>query len=57
MKRAILALIGSLAAWAAPAAPHLPKDDSQVLERLPTRRGDPALAELRALRGAALGRR
>ena len=57
MKRTILALIGSLAACAAPAAPHLPKDDSQVLERLPARRGDPAIAELRALRGAALARR
>jgi predicted Zn-dependent protease len=32
------------------AAPYLPKDDSAVLERLPTRRDDPRLAELNALR-------
>jgi Tfp pilus assembly protein PilF len=32
------------------AAPHVPKDDAAVLERLPTRRSDPAMAELRELR-------
>jgi hypothetical protein len=37
------------AAWA---APHVPRDDSSVLERLPTRRGDPVMAELRQLRAA-----
>jgi hypothetical protein len=47
------------AVWApgALAAPHVPKDDAAVLERLPLRRGDPVAAELRKLRGAALARR
>jgi hypothetical protein len=45
--------------WAAAAlgAPHVPKDDATVLERLPLRRSDPVAAELRKLRGAALARR
>jgi hypothetical protein len=34
------------------AAPFLPKEDSQVLERLPARPSDPAMAEVRRLRGA-----
>jgi len=37
----------------ASAAPHIPKDDSVVLETLPTKPGDPAAAELRRLRSAA----
>jgi hypothetical protein len=41
-----------LAALTAHGAPYVPKDDSTVLERLPTRRGDPAMAELRQLRAA-----
>jgi tetratricopeptide (TPR) repeat protein len=45
----------ALAACATPvaAAPHLPKNDAEVLERLPGRRDDPVQAELRALRAAA----
>ena len=35
------------------AAPHVPEDESIVLERLPTKAGDPAAAELRRLRAAA----
>jgi Tfp pilus assembly protein PilF len=42
-------LISGSAAWA---APHVPRDDSAVLEQLPTRRGDPVMAELRQLRAA-----
>ncbi len=36
-------------AWA---APHIPEGDATVLERLPARRDDPAMAELRRLRAA-----
>jgi len=39
-------------ASAACAAPYLPKDDSAVLETLPSRRADPAAVELRRLREA-----
>src|SRR4051812_15306300 len=57
MYRKMKAFSGSLALflWALPAAaaPHIPKDDSAVLERLPGRRDDPVMAELRALRAAA----
>lgn len=35
-------------------APRVPPDDDQVLERLPARRGDPLMAELRQLSGIAL---
>jgi Tfp pilus assembly protein PilF len=42
-------LVAVTTAWA---APHVPKDDATVLERLPTRRGDPVMAELRQLRAA-----
>jgi hypothetical protein len=42
-----------MAAFEATAAPHLPKDDSTVLETLPTRPSDPVAAELRSLRAAA----
>jgi hypothetical protein len=34
-------------------APRTPKDDAEVLERLPSRPNDPAMAELRRLRAAA----
>lgn len=37
-------------AISAAAAPYIPKDDSQVLERLPVKPGDPIARELRALR-------
>lgn len=33
-------------------APYVPKDDAQILERLPGRRDDPAMAQLRRLRAA-----
>jgi len=58
MKRFVWGLVWS--AWGAAAAfgaPHLPKDDATVVERLPLRRSDPVAAELRRLRGAALARR
>ena len=42
-------LLSATAAWS---APYTPSDDSAVLERLPTRRGDPVMAELRQLRAA-----
>ena len=42
-----------VAAFGATAAPFVPKEDSLVLETLPTRPGDPAAAELRRLRAAA----
>jgi len=42
-------LIVTSSAWA---GPYVPKEDSAVLERLPTRRDDPTAAELRRLRGA-----
>jgi hypothetical protein len=45
---AVLAFWGC-GAWA---APFTPKDESQVLERLPARPSDPAMAELRRLRSA-----
>jgi hypothetical protein len=41
------------AAFATAAAPYLPKDDSVVLETLPTRPDDPAAAQLRRLRATA----
>jgi tetratricopeptide (TPR) repeat protein len=47
--RVIVLLLAALPLLA-PAAPHVPTDDSQVLERLPTRRDDPRFAELRQLR-------
>src|SRR5205814_6272321 len=43
---AIILLVASQA-WA---TPYVPSEDAAVLERLPTRRGDPAMAELRRLR-------
>lgn len=43
-----------LMAWvvAVPAVPYLPKDDAQVLERLPAKPGDPVWREVRRLREA-----
>jgi Tfp pilus assembly protein PilF len=38
--------------WAGPAAPYRPDNDSVVLERLPTRPGDPVQRELQGLRAA-----
>ncbi len=53
MRKAVVAALalGVIApgAWG---APHVPKDDAEVLERLPARRDDPAMAELRRLRAA-----
>ena len=43
-------LLGATAAVCG--APHVPKDDAAVLERLPTQRSDPVMAELRKLRAA-----
>lgn len=58
MKRLFWSLCwGGLWAAAALGAPHVPKDDATVLERLPLRRSDPVAAELRKLRGAAQARR
>jgi Tfp pilus assembly protein PilF len=53
MPRLILAALLWLVALPVPAAPRLPTDDSEVLERLPLRPRDPAWAQLRALRAAA----
>jgi Tfp pilus assembly protein PilF len=47
-----LAAVLLLAASTALAAPRVPSDDSAVLERLPTKRGDPTMTELRRLRAA-----
>ncbi len=48
----LFALICCLLPASLQAAPYLPKDDGAVLERLPSRRGDPAMVELRKLRAA-----
>src|SRR5262245_9729947 len=56
MKKISQVLLGYALAGLAVAAPHVPRDDNEVLERLPTRRGDPAMAELRNLRAAAAAR-
>lgn len=53
MKTLLWALLAAFAG-AACGAPHVPSDERQVLERLPVRRGDPVMAELRQLSGAAL---
>jgi Tfp pilus assembly protein PilF len=47
---AAFCLLAAAAAWA---APHVPQDEKTVLERLPSKRGDPALVELQKLRAAA----
>jgi Tfp pilus assembly protein PilF len=56
MKPFYLALLACLLGGPALAAPYLPKDETQVLERLPARRGDPVMAELRELRAALAAR-
>src|SRR5262245_57297553 len=56
MKKIAPVLLGCALAGLAVAAPHVPKEDGEVLERLPARRGDPAMAELRNLRAAAAAR-
>lgn len=51
--RVAFLVAGSLFSCAcAYAAPYLPKDDAETLERLPARRDDPAMADLRRLRAA-----
>jgi Tfp pilus assembly protein PilF len=52
LKLLLLALSG-LVALPSAAAPRIPADDREVVERLPLRARDPAGAELRALRAAA----
>jgi hypothetical protein len=52
MKLALTVLLLGAAAGAAHGAPYVPKDDAQVLEQLPGRRDDPAMADLRRLRAA-----
>jgi hypothetical protein len=53
MKKLLLAALAGLAGMAF-GAPYVPSDDGLVLERLPVRRGDPVMAELRQLSGSAL---
>jgi len=55
LKTLLLGALLACGAWSAgaPAAPRTPQDDAAVLERLPGRRDDPTMAELRALRAAA----
>ena len=54
MKKAVVITLFLAAAMAsAMAAPRIPKDDAEVLERLPGRPNDPAMSELRRLRAAA----
>ena len=57
MERSILGALAACFAALGLAAPHVPKDDNAVLERLPLRRSDPVAIELKQLRGAALARR
>jgi hypothetical protein len=53
----LLTLVLLSGAWpTAGAAPYVPKDDATVLERLPGRRDDPTMAELRQLRAALAAR-
>jgi len=48
----LCALTLGLICGAAHAAPYVPKDDAQILERLPVRPGDPIARQLRRLRAA-----
>src|SRR4051812_26577089 len=50
--RAVLGALLLSASLAAGAAPHVPKDDATVLERLPAKPNDPAMAALRRMRAA-----
>lgn len=52
MKKLLWALAGSVCATLPDAAPYTPKADQEVVERLPTKRGDHVAEELRALRKA-----
>jgi Tfp pilus assembly protein PilF len=52
MKHRAFTLLAALVAVPAGAAPYTPKNDAQVLERLPTRANDPAMADVRRLRAA-----
>jgi hypothetical protein len=52
MNYIVLSLFAAAFAGPVLGVPHVPKDDREVLERLPTRRGDPVLHELRSLRAA-----
>lgn len=52
MYRFLIGLALLVPGGSAVSAPHEPKDDATVLERLPLRRGDPVAAELRSLRAA-----
>ena len=54
MLKAFLIALAWQCALQALAAPRVPGDDREVLERLPVRARDPAGSELRALRAAAL---
>jgi hypothetical protein len=54
MMRLLYGLLCGVHASAVLAAPYLPRDDAEVLERLPVRASDPVMVELRQLR-AALG--
>ena len=52
MFRRVLTFVVGLTVLPAGAAPYTPKNDADVLERLPARANDPAMAELRRLRSA-----
>jgi len=52
-KAVVITLFLAAAMASAMAAPRIPKDDAEVLERLPGRPNDPAMSELRRLRAAA----
>jgi hypothetical protein len=56
MKTILVALLAGIFCSSALATPFVPKDDAEVLERLPLRRADPAAVELRKLRTAASAR-
>jgi len=53
MNNIVVALVAAALAGSALGAPYAPKDDREVLERLPARRGDAVMQELGALRKAA----
>lgn len=52
LQRFILLLCLALWGHAAPSAPHIPRADTDVLERLPAKPNDPAMREIRELRSA-----
>jgi len=55
--RNVFLLAAWVASFAVAAAPRAPQDDGEILERLPLKRGDPAMTELRRLTGVPLARR